>query len=71
MCPGTIDTDRIKQLGHFDTSHIPLGRIGRPDEFGAVVAFVASSRASYLTGGTLMVDGGFRPRDLIPPVFTT
>jgi 3-oxoacyl-[acyl-carrier protein] reductase len=58
VCPGTIDTDRIKQLGHFDTGHIPLGRIGRTDEFGAVVAFVASSRASYLTGSTLQVDGG-------------
>jgi 3-oxoacyl-[acyl-carrier protein] reductase len=58
VCPGMIDTDRIKRLGHLDTGHIPLGRIGRPDEFGAVVAFVASSRASYLTGSTLQVDGG-------------
>jgi 3-oxoacyl-[acyl-carrier protein] reductase len=58
VCPGTIDTDRIRQLGHVDASHIPLGRIGRPDELGAVVAFVASSRASYLTGSTLQVDGG-------------
>jgi 3-oxoacyl-[acyl-carrier protein] reductase len=58
VCPGTIDTDRVRQLGHSGTSHIPLGRIGRPDEFGAVVAFVASARASYLTGSTLQVDGG-------------
>jgi 3-oxoacyl-[acyl-carrier protein] reductase len=58
VCPGTIDTDRIRQLGIPDAGHIPLGRIGRPDEFGAVVAFVASSRASYLNGTTLQVDGG-------------
>jgi 3-oxoacyl-[acyl-carrier protein] reductase len=57
-CPGTIDTDRIRQLGHKDVSHIPLGRIGRPDEFGAVVAFLSSAKASYLTGSTIQVDGG-------------
>ena len=58
VCPGTIDTDRIRQLGHKDTSHIPLGRIGRPDEFGAVVAFMCSAKVSYLTGSTIQVDGG-------------
>jgi 3-oxoacyl-[acyl-carrier protein] reductase len=38
---------------------IPLGRMGSPEEFGAAVAFLASARASYITGATLQVDGGF------------
>lgn len=40
-------------------SNIPLGRLGRPEEFGDVVAFLASERASYVTGTTVQVDGGF------------
>jgi 3-oxoacyl-[acyl-carrier protein] reductase len=38
--------------------HTPLGRSGTPDEVAEVVAFVASDRASYLTGATIAVDGG-------------
>ncbi|HEX5135148.1 MAG TPA: SDR family oxidoreductase, partial [Thermoanaerobaculia bacterium] len=37
---------------------IPIGRHGRPEEIGDVVAFLASERASYLTGATIQVDGG-------------
>ena len=37
---------------------IPAGRYGRPEEFADAVAFLASTRASYITGATLRVDGG-------------
>lgn len=37
---------------------IPLGRVGRPEEFGAAAAFLASERASFITGTVLLVDGG-------------
>jgi 3-oxoacyl-[acyl-carrier protein] reductase len=40
------------------TNTIPLGRYGKPEEYGAVVAFLASERAAYITGSVIRVDGG-------------
>ena len=40
-------------------SEIPMGRFGKPEEFAAAVAFLASERASYITGVSLAVDGGW------------
>jgi len=37
---------------------IPVGRVGRPDEMGALVAFLASEQAAYLTGAAIPIDGG-------------
>jgi len=41
-----------------DLAQIPLGRLGEPREFGDVICFLASDRASYVTGTTVLVDGG-------------
>ena len=38
---------------------IPVGRYGKPEEYGAVATFLASQQASYLTGSIIRVDGGF------------
>jgi len=37
---------------------IPLGRIGKPEEIGELVAFLASEKASYITGSLILIDGG-------------
>jgi len=72
--PGRIATDRLIELdtvsakatgtsvaevrANWERNVIPLGRYGRPDEFAAAVVFVASRKASYITGVSLQVDGG-------------
>lgn len=40
-------------------SQIPVGRVGQPEEFAAVVAFLVSERASYINGANIPVDGGY------------
>jgi 3-oxoacyl-[acyl-carrier protein] reductase len=73
VCPGAIYTDRLRS-GTLDqaqragiseeeaiaarTSGIPLKRFGTPEEFANMVVFLASGRASYVTGSAIMVDGG-------------
>ncbi len=63
VAPGRIDTDRLRSLtpagyAEADLEAIPLRRIGRPVEIADVVCFLASDRASYVTGTVLPVDGG-------------
>ncbi|MFL5961355.1 MAG: SDR family oxidoreductase [Gaiellaceae bacterium] len=64
VAPGRIDTPRMTELYGVggppaaELAQIPLGRMGTPREFGDVVCFLASERAAYVTGITLLVDGG-------------
>ena len=59
--PGSHDTDRLRSLGRdLDelAEEIPVGFVGDPDDFGAVVAFLCSAPARFVTGVSLLVDGG-------------
>ena len=62
VAPGMIETDMTKDLPDTVKEHmlhnIPLGRIGKPEEIAAAVAFLASKEAGYITGQVLAVDGG-------------
>ena len=62
IAPGFIDTDMTKALPEAQRdallTKIPLGRLGQADEIAAAVGFLASPRASYVTGVTLHVNGG-------------
>lgn len=73
VAPGIVDTDRVRELDEANAAAqnrplaevaaeraktIPLGRMGRPDEVANLIVFLASARASYITGTTIAVDGG-------------
>lgn len=62
VAPGFIDTDMTRELSEEQTQallgKIPLGRYGMPEEIAAVVAFLASDQAGYISGETVHVNGG-------------
>ncbi|WP_298208367.1 3-oxoacyl-ACP reductase FabG [Ferrimicrobium sp.] len=62
ILPGAIETKLLGDAGESRRQEIerqiPLGRVGRPDEVGAVVQFLASEGASYINGALITVDGG-------------
>ncbi len=57
VAPGRIDTERLRAIGT-GADGVPAGRVGEPAEIAAVVCFLASDRASYVTGAVVPVDGG-------------
>jgi 3-oxoacyl-[acyl-carrier protein] reductase len=62
VLPGSHDTDRLRALHGGDASaaaaDIPVGHLGRPEDFGAVAAFLCSDHARFVTGAAVPVDGG-------------
>jgi 3-oxoacyl-[acyl-carrier protein] reductase len=62
IAPGFITTDMTADLPESTiqklTENIPLGRMGKPEDVASAVAFLASDKAGYITGQTLLVDGG-------------
>jgi 3-oxoacyl-[acyl-carrier protein] reductase len=63
IAPGRIDTERVREVypdgpTEADLEAIPLRRLGDPREVGDVICFLASDRASYVTGAVVPVDGG-------------
>ena len=65
VATGRFATERLAELyGSFEDAEeqaraeVPAGRLGRPEEYGDLVAFVCSDRAAYLTGTVIPLDGG-------------
>ncbi|MDE2240266.1 MAG: SDR family oxidoreductase, partial [Rhodospirillales bacterium] len=65
VCPGDTDTAMLRREVQDDPARlaelaaaIPLGRLGRPEDVAAAIAFLASGDAAFITGAALPVDGG-------------
>lgn len=63
VAPGVIRTDMVEHLGQETIDALceqtPMGRLGTPEDIAQVVSFLASERASFITGQVLTADGGF------------
>lgn len=74
VCPGYTMTERVRKLAIVTAekqgttpeavikgweSEVPMRRMGTPEEFAALVTFLASERASYITGASIQIDGGY------------
>lgn len=64
VSPGVIDTDLTRKVLGADgvarvQQEIPIGRLGQPEEVAALVAFLASEQNTYISGQSILIDGGF------------
>lgn len=74
VCPGYTMTERVRTLAIVTAekqgttpeavikgweSQVPMGRLGTPEEFASLVTYLASERASYITGASIQIDGGW------------
>jgi NAD(P)-dependent dehydrogenase (short-subunit alcohol dehydrogenase family) len=72
LCPGPVMTDLLHSLLADDDerqrrlTHVPMGRFGEPEEIAAAALFLASEESSWMTGQSLIVDGGITAAYVTP-----